>query len=189
MNQQRIFCALCGPGSDAALFQHVREAHGLTPAEYREKYPRAPLYTEDFQEFVKQQGAHVEAEPAKGGDGELRVMRELFGVAVSCAAAPRPGVPVIDGDYRFDPEQAGAILHSLAANDRILLVGPTGAGKSSLIMQLAARLNWPLTRVNLHGETSAADFLGTHKVKDGSVYFAHGVLPKAMRNGHILSAR
>jgi len=53
-------------------------------------------------------------------------------------------------------------------------------------MQLAARLNWPLTRVNLHGETSAADFLGTHKVKDGSVFFSYGLLPTAMRNGDIL---
>jgi len=77
-------------------------------------------------------------------------------------------------------------MQSLAANDRVLLVGPTGAGKSSLVAQLAARTNWPLTKVNLHGETSAADFLGTHKVKDGTVYFSYGILPTAMRNGDIL---
>ena len=183
---QRIFCAICGHSTDAALFGHIREAHGLTPAEYREKYPRAPLYTEDFREFVREQGVHVEAEPTRGTDGELRVMRELFGVSVSCAVAPQPNVPAIDPDYRFEPEQARAVTHSLASNDRILLVGPTGAGKSSLIAQLAARLNWPVTRINLHGDTSAVDFLGSHKVKNGSVFFAHGVLPQAMKAGHIL---
>ena len=186
MHTERIFCALCGHGTDAALFQHVREAHSLTPAEYREKCPHAPLYTKDFREFIQQQGVHIGTEPTRGEDGELHVMRELFGVPVSCAVAPQSCVPVIDEDFRFDPEQARAVLHSLVANDRILLVGPTGAGKSSLIMQLAARLNWPLTRVNLHGETSASDFLGQHKVKDGNVYFAYGVLPQAMMNGHIL---
>ncbi|MCL2001284.1 MAG: AAA family ATPase [Planctomycetes bacterium] len=186
MKQERIYCALCGHAADSALFQHLREVHGLTPAEYREKHPHAPLYTESFREFVQQQGVHVETKPSKGEDGEIRVMRELFGVPVSCAISPHPGVPVLDKDYRFDPEQARAVLYSLTVNDRVLLVGPTGAGKSSLIMQLAARLNWPLTRVNLHGETSASDFIGQHKVKDGSVYFAYGVLPQAMTQGHIL---
>ena len=185
MKSNRVICALCGFSTDAALFEHLREAHSLTPAEYQEQCPHAPLYTKEFHEFVVKQGVHVEA-GLSAEDAELRVTRELFGVAVSCAAAPQPRVPVADEDHHFEPDQAKALLHALSVNDRVLLTGPTGAGKSSLVMQLAARLNWPLTRVNLHGETSTADFLGTHKLKDGSIFFSYGILPTAMRNGDIL---
>ena len=186
---QRIFCGLCGYASETALFQHIREAHGLKPADYLAQCPGAPLYTEAFRKYIQENGVHFDADGGEhtvGEGGELRVMRELFGVKVSCAVTPPAHVPALDPEYHFDPAQSQAVLQSLVDNDRLLLVGPTGAGKSSLIMQLAARLSWPLTRANLHGETSAADFLGQHKVKDGNVYFEYGVLPVAMREGRIL---
>jgi cobaltochelatase CobS len=181
----KIFCGLCGHATESALFEHLREAHQITPADYAVQCPNAPLFTPAFQEYVQAQGLHVVAGSATA-DGELHELRELFGVKVSCALAPQPNVPTTDEAYHFDPALARSVTQSLVDNDRILLVGPTGAGKSSLVMQLAARLNWPLSRANLHGETSASDFLGQNKVRDGEVYFEYGLLPQAMKNGSIL---
>ena len=186
MNTKKIFCVICGFPTDTALFEHLREAHQMSPEDYAKEYPSAPMSTPGFQEFVKTQGLHVAAEPTTAGDGQLRIMRDLFGVKVSCAVAAQANVPAVDENYHFDPTLSQAVTQSLLENDRILLVGPTGAGKSSLVAQLAARLNWPLIRANLHGETSASDFLGQNKVRDGEVYFEYGVLPKAMKDGNIL---
>ena len=179
---EKIFCGICGYATDTALFQHLREIHDLTPEGYAEQCPGAPLSTPAFRDYVKKQGLHVES----GTEGEIRALRKLFGVQVSCPVVVQPGVPAADANYHFDARLAQAVTQSLADNDRMLLVGPTGSGKSSLIMQVAARLNWPLTRVNLHGETSAADFLGHNRVREGEVYFQYGVLPTAMREGNIL---
>ena len=186
MNSDKIFCGICGFSTDTALFEHLREAHQMSPEEYAVKCPNAPLYTPAFQEYVQKQGLHVAGESTVAGAGELRVMKDIFGVKVSCAVAVQENVPAVDEQYHFDPVLAQAVTRSLADNDRILLVGPTGAGKSSLVAQLAARLNWPLVRANLHGETSASDFLGQNKVRDGEVYFEYGVLPKAMKDGSLL---
>jgi cobaltochelatase CobS len=98
----------------------------------------------------------------------------------------RGQVPTRDDKFAFEPDLGRAVLLSIMANDRMLLVGPTGSGKSSLIAQMAARLNWPLRRINLHGETGVSDFLGTHKARKGEVFFQYGILPTAMREGQIL---
>jgi len=187
MKTERIFCGVCGHATDTALFNHLREAHNLTPEDYAKQCPGAPLFTPAFKDYVQQQGIHAAPDATASGDGtNLWAMRELFGVKVPCPVAVQPGVPAEDGSYHFDPSLAQAVTQSLADNDRVLLVGPTGAGKSSLVMQLAARLNWPIIRANLHGETSAADLLGQNKVKNGEVYFQYGILPTAMKEGKIV---
>ena len=186
MITKQIFCGVCGHSTDAALFDHLREAHAMTPEDYAKQCPGAPLFTPAFREYVERQGVHVAADAFLAASGELWATRELFGVKASCPVATQPGVPAEDDAYHFEPELARAMTQSLVDNDRVLLVGPTGAGKSSLVAQLAARLNWPLVKANLHGETSAADFLGQNKVKDGEVYFQYGILPTAMKEGKIL---
>jgi len=189
MNPERIFCGVCGYSTDTALFNHLREEHGMSPDDYARQCPGAPLFTPAFREYVQQQGVHVPMDAftsADGVGGELWSMRELFGVKAPCPVASQPGVPARDEAYHFDPELSKALTQSLVDNDRVLLVGPTGAGKSSLVAQLAARLNWPLAKANLHGETSVADLLGQNKIRDGEVYFQYGILPTAMREGKIL---
>ena len=177
MNQ--IFCGICGKAEPVSLFQHIRNEHNITPEAYQQRCPSAPLYTTEFGDFLKTNHIHVV-------DGAVKTRRKLFGVETICNAIVREHVPSVDDKFAFDPELGKAVLSSLHDNDRILLVGPTGSGKSSLIAQLAARLNWPMRRINLHGETSVTDFIGQHKAKDGEVYFQYGILPSAMREGHIL---
>ena len=63
-------------------------------------------------------------------------------------------VPEIDESYRFDPQTTLAILAGFEHNRRVMIQGYHGTGKSTHIEQVAARLNWPLIRVNLDSHVS-----------------------------------
>jgi cobaltochelatase CobS len=72
------------------------------------------------------------------------------------------------------------------AGDGLLLTGPTGAGKTSLILQVAARLNWPVQEVTCHGRMALDDLVGQFMLIQGETRFVHGPLATAARDGHLL---
>lgn len=87
--------------------------------------------------------------------------------------------------YTFLPHTLHLIDGILAA-DHQLLFGPTGVGKTSLVLQIAARIKQPVVRVNLNGQVSVSDLVGSIGLsKDGTVW-NDGALPRAMRNGYWL---
>lgn len=73
-----------------------------------------------------------------------------------------------------------------AGGDAFLLTGPTGSGKTSLICQVAARLNWPVQSVACHGRMELSDLVGQFVLCEGSTRFVHGPLAIALREGHLL---
>ncbi len=94
-------------------------------------------------------------------------------------------VPDIDSAYRFDPETSLAILAGFAHNRRVMVQGYHGTGKSTHIEQIAARLNWPLVRINLDGHVSRIDLVGRDAivVNNGQqvTEFKQGLLPWAIQ--------
>lgn len=58
----------------------------------------------------------------------------------------------------------------------ILLVGPTGCGKSLLAKDFFANLNTPLIRINMSDGITEDQFIGTRTLIDGEVVFQDGVL-------------
>jgi cobaltochelatase CobS len=72
------------------------------------------------------------------------------------------------------------------AGDGLLLTGPTGAGKTSLVLQVAARLNWPVQEVTCHGRMELTDLVGQFMLIAGETRFVHGPLATAAREGHLL---
>ena len=94
-------------------------------------------------------------------------------------------VPEIDEAYRFDPQTTMAILAGFAHNRRVMVQGYHGTGKSTHIEQVAARLNWPLIRVNLDSHVSRIDLVGKDAIvlKDGQqvTEFREGILPWALQ--------
>jgi midasin len=66
----------------------------------------------------------------------------------------------------------------------VLLQGPTAAGKTSLVLHLAAATGHALARVNNHDATDVADYVGGHRAgPDGALAFVDGPLLHAVRTG------
>ncbi len=94
-------------------------------------------------------------------------------------------VPEVDPAYHFEPGVTGAILAGFAHNRRVLVQGMHGTGKSTHIEQVAARLNWPMIRVNLDGHITRMDLVGRDAIvlRDGQqvTEFREGTLPWAIQ--------
>ncbi len=90
-------------------------------------------------------------------------------------------VPEVDPGYCFDPQTTLAILAGFAFNRRVMVQGYHGTGKSTHIEQVAARLNWPMVRINLDGHVSRIDLIGRDAIVlqgDRQVTeFREGLLP------------
>ena len=94
-------------------------------------------------------------------------------------------MPDVDDSYRFDPQTTLAICAGFAYDRRVMVQGYHGTGKSTHIEQVAARLNWPLVRVNLDSHVSRIDLVGKDAIvlKDGKqvTEFREGMLPWALQ--------
>ncbi|WP_140256651.1 AAA family ATPase, partial [Vibrio parahaemolyticus] len=64
--------------------------------------------------------------------------------------------------------------------------GPTGCGKTSLICQVASRLNWPVQQITAHGRLELSDLIGHHTLVNGNMTFVYGPLALAVKHGHLL---
>src|ERR1700744_3547837 len=112
-------------------------------------------------------------------------VREAFGVdsdmRVPCFAERDEHVPDIDTAYKFDPQTTLAILAGFAFDRRVMVQGYHGTGKSTHLEQIAARLNWPMIRVNLDSHVSRIDLVGKDAIvlKEGRqvTEFREGILP------------
>jgi len=116
-------------------------------------------------------------------------VRETFGVdsdmMVPAFSTRDSHVPDIDTAYRFDPETTRAICAGFAYDRRVMVQGYHGTGKSTHIEQVAARLNWPMVRVNLDSHVSRIDLVGKDAIvlREGKqvTEFREGMLPWALQ--------
>ena len=116
-------------------------------------------------------------------------VRDVFGIdsdmMVPAFDTRDPHVPEIDETYRFDPQTTLAICAGFAHDRRVMVQGYHGTGKSTHIEQVAARLNWPLVRVNLDSHISRIDLIGKDAIvlKDGKqiTEFREGILPWSLQ--------
>ncbi|MGG1947279.1 AAA family ATPase [Trinickia sp. NRRL B-1857] len=102
-------------------------------------------------------------------------------IAFACGAG-HALVPRINPAYLFSSRFDDIVLDILE-NKRVMLIGHTGAGKTSFIEQVAARARYGVLRSNMNGQTTAGDFVGFWTVKGGETIWVDGVLPTAMREG------
>ncbi len=79
---------------------------------------------------------------------------------------------------RYRRSLAGETIKS-----HILLVGPTGCGKSLLAKDFFAELNTPLLRMNMSDGVTEDQFIGCRTLVDGEVVFQDGVLTMAAELG------
>ncbi len=96
-----------------------------------------------------------------------------------------PDVPAIDPHYIYREDLLVKALYAIISNQRMYLQGHTGAGKTTLIEQIAAHLNWPFTRINFDSEITRMDLIGRDTLQDGKSVFVDGMLPRAMSGPYI----
>jgi cobaltochelatase CobS len=137
----------------------------------------------------------AQAQAGAPGLPDMKVsVRQLFGIdsdlEVPAYSKPDDHVPDIDVDYVFSKEVTLAILAGFKHNRRVMIQGYHGTGKSTHVEQVAARLNWPLIRINLDSHVSRIDLVGKDAIvlKDGKqvTEFREGILPYCLQSNTAL---
>lgn len=75
------------------------------------------------------------------------------------------------------------IEEALDRGDDVLLIGPTGSGKTALVRYYCAKHQKPYCRVSLNGGCTAEDLIGHYILKDHQTVWADGILTKACKYG------
>ena len=101
-----------------------------------------------------------------------------------------PHVPQADTNYIFRPMELMRVVYAIITNQRMYLHGHTGTGKTTLIEQVAARLNYPFVRINFDSEITRTDLIGRDTLTtdgDGRTVskFIDGILPTVMSGPYI----
>jgi len=68
----------------------------------------------------------------------------------------------------------------------VLIIGPKGTGKTSLVRDFVKNKNKSLESINFSLRTRESHLIGTKTLKDGTVGFDEGLLIKSMKTGNIL---
>jgi cobaltochelatase CobS len=92
-------------------------------------------------------------------------------------------IPAVDNTYVWGINTFD-IVEDINDNKRTLLTGHSGTGKSSVFLQIAARIGQPCIRQSLSGGLAVSDFVGTYTIKDKESVWVDGILTFAMRHGY-----
>ncbi|WP_420213349.1 AAA family ATPase (plasmid) [Burkholderia aenigmatica] len=124
---------------------------------------------------------------------DIEVPPEVRNRAQIRTVAPGADTPPSNPHYVFTKDQM--LILQFWINDEgkdgqktnLMLTGPTGSGKTSLIEQLAARIGFGCIKVPCHGELEFEDLIGTRTLNEsGGMMWVDGPVTRAMRNGSIL---
>jgi len=99
----------------------------------------------------------------------------------------REFIPKINPDYVLNPQIVKDILIGWENNEKILIHGPTSAGKSSIIEQLCANTRRPFFRLNCTGDMDSSMIFGQQAASDGSTYWVDGTATEAVRYGAVFA--
>lgn len=68
----------------------------------------------------------------------------------------------------------------------VIIIGPKGTGKTTLVRKFASQLKKDLDSVNFSLRTRESHLVGSRTLEEGQISFVEGVLVKSMRSGTIL---
>lgn len=192
-NGPKVQCKVCSKWYHR-LDVHLSDKHSITAEEYRKKYPGAKTLSPAAEAQEKKRAAKA-AEPVDGDD-VTKPMR--FGAAELYQRTDVIGeealwVPAHDEEW-FMGESEQTNLNALALamqyDDNVLIVGPPGLGKSTLVRELAALVGQPVRRFQVDGEVRKSDLFGNKEIivdpKSGQAItsYVDGPLVDAAERGH-----
>jgi nitric oxide reductase NorQ protein len=73
-----------------------------------------------------------------------------------------------------------------AANLFVLIIGPKGTGKTTLVRQFAAKRGINLESINFSLRTRESHLVGAKTLENGAIGFEQGILVKSMKEGNML---
>ncbi|MBI5133169.1 MAG: MoxR family ATPase [Thaumarchaeota archaeon] len=97
------------------------------------------------------------------------------------ASAPASIVKYLDWNNSLE-----VLKNSYNAKLFVLIIGPKGTGKTTLVRKFADMLGRELFSINLSLRTRESHLVGTKTLDNGSIGFVEGVLVKSMRDGGLL---
>ena len=68
----------------------------------------------------------------------------------------------------------------------VIIIGPKGTGKTTLVREYAMRKSKNLQSINFSLRTRESHLIGTKSLTDGNIGFDEGILVKSMKEGNIL---
>lgn len=95
-------------------------------------------------------------------------------------------VPKIDEGYVVQVEEAATLVFGIVNNDKVLMTGPTGSGKSSLVKYVCAVLGLPFVRINMSSDIESSALFGMVQVNEKGTYFVDGPLTECVRKGGVV---
>jgi len=116
--------------------------------------------------------------------GEAFAMPALTQVEICSGESGGVNVPPLE-EYSFDKDRLGEFFVFWQSGLKALkLKGDPAAGKTSLVSQWHARLNWPLYTVSCNDRTTADDLIGQFIPQgDGKFKFFYGAVARAAMEG------
>ena len=68
----------------------------------------------------------------------------------------------------------------------VLIIGPKGTGKTSLVREYAKQRSIDLESINFSLRTRESHLVGTKNLNEGNIGFDEGILVKSMKDGNML---
>lgn len=133
-------------------------------------------------------------EAAKPRDRVEKSIRKMFNLRVNepmrVIKVREPLVPEGDPHYVYPEAQTVHLLvfldRPLGHGNNVYISGPSGTGKTQLLLNVADKLNWPVTRIDCDSHMTRSSLIGAWTVRNKETVFQHGALALAMMKGHIL---
>ena len=96
-------------------------------------------------------------------------------------------IPDVDDEYYWDAEVLEAIITGYILNERILLQGFPGTGKTTAIKQFSAWIQQPYMKLGGKDGVEASSFLGyAWGIGGGEMEFKLGMLPQGLMEGYMI---
>ena len=119
----------------------------------------------------------------KNLDAGLVFSGTASGKKIKGYTTPGSYTPEVNPEYLYHESSRDVIVWFMDSSDPFYLFGPAGSGKTSLIKQLAAKLNYPVFSVTGHSRLEFPDMVRHLSVNDGNIVFQYGPLALAMKYG------
>jgi len=198
------------PAIDALLKQNNNLTFDQMVDQFNEQVSKVMDLTNQVNRLSKS-ASNVPAMPTAGVDDDLTyevVMQnagKVFGRKVKALAFDIPTLvwrnangdevrhplcPDVDDNYEFRPDHLIKFLSGHLFGQNLWLHGHTGTGKTTLAEQVAARIGFPVHRLNLDSNIERSDMVGSKEltVENGVpvTTYVEGILPRAMQQPSFL---